>query len=106
FFGHLDVPRMLDGGLDGAMWSITTNPLRPARARWRALRQNLARLRDVIARSAGRMAEVRTVEEYRAARAAGAHACFLTIQGLHAVQGAPAGVRSLPDGVVRPTLLH
>jgi len=105
-FGHLDVPRMLDGGLDGAMWSITTNPLRTARARWRALRRNLARLRDVITRSAGRMVEVRTVSEYRAARARGAHGCFLAIQGLNAVQGAAAGVRSLPDGVVRATLVH
>ena len=25
FFGHLDVPRMFEGGLSGAMWSITTN---------------------------------------------------------------------------------
>jgi membrane dipeptidase len=106
FFGHLDVPRMLDGGLDGAMWSITTNPLRAARARWRGLRRNLARLRDVIARSAGRMVEVRSVEEYRAARAGGAHGCFLAIQGLNAVQAAPGGVRSLPDGIVRATLVH
>ena len=105
-FGHLDVPRMLDGGLDGAMWSITTNPLRSPRARWRALRRNLTRLRDVITRSAGRMVEVQTVGEYRAARARGAHGCFLAIQGLNAVQGAPAGVRSLPDGVVRATLVH
>src|SRR5262249_34132626 len=105
-FGHLDVPRMLDGGLDGAMWSITTNPLRTARARWRALQRNLARLRDVIARSAGRMVEVGSVEEDRAARAGGAHGCFLAIQGLNAVQAAPGGVRSPPDGIVRATLVH
>src|SRR5262249_56202960 len=30
FFGQLDLPRLLAGGLTGAMWSITTNPARPA----------------------------------------------------------------------------
>jgi membrane dipeptidase len=105
-FGHLDVPRMLDGGLHGAMWSITTNPLRTPRARWWVLQRNLARLRDLIARSAGRLVEVRSVEDYRAARARGAHGCFLAIQGLNAVQDAPDGVRSLPDGIVRTTLVH
>lgn len=33
FFGHVDLPRLTDGGLDGAMWSITTNPFRGAAGR-------------------------------------------------------------------------
>jgi membrane dipeptidase len=107
FFGHLDVPRMLDGGLAGAMWSITTNPFRGAASRWRTFRKNLAAVRVFIERSRGRVREVRTLAAYRAARAAGAHACLLAIQGLNAVEGAPAGVLSLPDeGVVRATLVH
>ena len=107
FFGHLDVPRLLDGGLDGAMWSITTNPFRRAAARWRVFLQNLTALRAMIARSGGRLEEVRTSAGYRAARARGAHACLLAIQGLNAVEAAPAGVLSLPDdGVVRATLVH
>ncbi len=107
FFGHLDVPRMIDGGLDGAMWSITTNPLRTPRARWRVFQRNLARLRGLIARSGGRLAEVRTPQGYREARARGAHACLLAIQGLNALEAAPDGVLSLPDdGVVRATLVH
>ncbi len=107
FFGHLDVPRMLDGGLDGAMWSITTNPFRTRAARWRAFQKNLAALRALIARSAGRLLEARTLAGYRAARARGAHACLLAIQGLNALEGAPAGVLSLPDdGIVRATLVH
>ena len=31
---NLDLPRMRDGELKGAMWSITTNPLRTRRGRW------------------------------------------------------------------------
>src|SRR5262245_5878266 len=107
FFGHADVPRLLDGGVDGAMWSITTNPLRSPGARWRAFRRNLDALRGLIARSGGLLEEARTATAYRAARARGAHACLLAIQGLNALEGAPAGVLSLPDdGIVRATLVH
>src|SRR5262245_29867185 len=106
-FGHLDVPRLLDGGLTGAMWSITTNPFRPAASRWGTFQKNLKALRAFIERSQGRVREVRTLAAYRAARAAGAHACLLAIQGLNALEGAPAGVLSLPDeGVVCATLVH
>ena len=107
FFGHLDVPRMCDGGLGGAMWSITTNPFRGIASRWRVFQRNLRALRALIARSQGRLREVRSLAGYRAARADGAHACLLAIQGLNAVEGAPAGVLSLPDdGIVRATLVH
>src|SRR5262245_43230780 len=107
FFGHADVPRLLDGGVDGAMWSITTNPFRGAAARWRVFRRNLDALRALLARSQGLLEEVRTLAAFRAARARGAHACLLAIQGLNALEGAPAGVLSLPDdGIVRATLVH
>jgi len=107
FFGQLDLPRLLAGGLTGAMWSITTNPARRAEVRWRVFLRNLAALRALIARSDGRLEEVRTAAGYRAARARGAHACLLAIQGLNALEAAPEGVLSLPDdGVVRATLVH
>ena len=41
FFGHLDVPRMQEGGVSGAMWSITTNPFRSAKKRWTVFLENL-----------------------------------------------------------------
>lgn len=107
FFGHLDLPRLTDGGLGAAMWSITTNPFRRPRGRWRVFLDNLATLRRLIARSAGRLAEVRNAHQYRTARAAGAHACLLAIQGANAVEGAPGGVASIPDDcIVRATLVH
>ena len=107
FFGHLDLPRMQEGGLSGAMWSITTNPFRPARNRWRVFEKNLARLRELIYRSREQLAEVRTLSEYREARAAGAHACLLSIQGGNALESAPDGIASIPDDVItRVTLIH
>ena len=107
FVGHVDVPRLRDGGLDGAMWSITTNPFRPARSRWRVFLRNLEQLRTIIARSAGALGEARTLREYRAVRARGAHACLPAIQGLNAVAAAPDGVASIPDdAIVRATIVH
>lgn len=106
-FGHADLPRLRDGGLSGAMWSITTNPFRSAARRWQVFLENLAALRALVARSAGRLAEARTLAEYRAARARGAHAVFPAVQGANAFEGAPEGPASIPDGaIVRATLVH
>jgi len=106
-FGHADLPRLRDGGLAGAMWSITTNPLRRPARRWEVFLENLAGLRALVARSGGRLAETRTLAEYRAARARGAHAVFPAVQGANAFDAAPAGPASIPDGaIVRATLIH
>lgn len=107
WFGHADLPRMRDGGIDGAMWSITTNPFRRPSQRWGVFRRNLGVLRGIIARSEGAMVEVKTRREWDVARARGAHGCLVAIQGLNCVTGAPEGVRSLAgDDVVRATLVH
>ncbi|MBI5508124.1 MAG: membrane dipeptidase [Deltaproteobacteria bacterium] len=107
FFGHLDVPRLRDGGVAGGMWSITTNPFRPRPARWRVFEDNVRRLQAIVDRSGGSLRFARSVAEYREVRAAGAHACFLSIQGADALAAAPSGVASVPGGLlVRVTLVH
>ena len=106
FFGHLDLPRMADGGLDGAMWSITTNPFRPAGNRWRSFGRNWDRFQRMVARSKGRLELVTDVAGYRAARARGAHAVLLSVQGANAFEAAPEGVASAPAEMVRTTLVH
>jgi membrane dipeptidase len=107
FFGHMDLFRMADGGLDGAMWSITTNPFRPAGARWRVFQKNLRRFQALVARSKGHLAFARDVREYEAARARGAHAVLLVIQGGNALSAAPDGIGSTPPGLItRVTLVH
>ncbi|MCU0690280.1 MAG: membrane dipeptidase, partial [Polyangiaceae bacterium] len=106
-FGHLDLPRARDGGLSGAMWSITTNPARSVGGRWDAFLRNVAWLRDTVERSQGALRLVRTCSEYRQARATGAIALMLSIQGGHALRGAPHGVASVPDRLLtRVTLVH
>ncbi|HEY8428884.1 MAG TPA: membrane dipeptidase [Sandaracinaceae bacterium] len=104
FFGHLDFPRALDGGLTGAMWSIATNVLRTRRGRWRALQENVRALRARIEGTGGRMEVVRTHAEWKAARARGAHGAMLCVQGGNALEACP-DLGELED-LVRVTVLH
>ena len=107
WFGHLDFPRILDAGLTGAMWAITTNPWRTPGGRWRVFLKNLERIRALIDGGGGLFRVVKTYAEYVEAQAAGAHACLLSIQGGNAIEAAPDGPASIPDDcIVRITLVH
>ena len=108
FFGHLDVPRLRDCAVDGAMWSITTNPFRSAAARWQTYCRNRARLQAMVEASGDQLRFVRDVGEYRAARAAGSHAVLLAIQGGNALQAAPDLHAALAQDrlLTRVTLVH
>ena len=103
FFGHLDFPRALDGGLTGGMWSISTNIARGAEGRWRALRANLTGLRDAL-EATGRIQIVRDHAEWEEARAAGMHGAMLSVQGGNALEAGP-DLSELED-LVRVTLIH
>jgi membrane dipeptidase len=106
FAGHLDLPRMEDAGLTGAMWSVTTNPARPARNRWKTTLANFRRLRRVIEGTRGRVRVAGTYSEWQAVRAAGSHAALLVIQGGNALDAAPEA-ELLPDPALsRVTLVH
>jgi membrane dipeptidase len=107
FFGHLDLPRLTDGGLSGGMWSITTNPFRTASGRWRAFQRNLERIRGAIAETGGRLRLARSAAEYREARADGAHACLLAVQGGNCFDAAPGGLAAVVDrSITRVTIVH
>jgi membrane dipeptidase len=105
--GHIDLPRAKDGGLKGGMWSITTNPFRTARGRWRAFERNLQRLRSVVDDTKGAMRIARTLAEYRDARRSGAHVCLPAVQGGNAFDAAPESIHSVPDRLItRVTIVH
>lgn len=106
-FGHLDFPRAYEGGLTGAMWSITTNPFRTERGRWEVFLENLAHLQSIVDATGGRAEVVKDHASYLAARRRGAHACLLAIQGGNALAAAPEGPASIPgDLITRVTLVH
>ena len=106
FYGQVDLPRVLEAGMTGATWVVTTNPWRRARRRFPVLLANLTRLRGIL-EAHPRVAVVRTAAEYREARAGGLHGAFLGIQGGQALDGEPDAVERLPAGdVLRVTLVH
>jgi membrane dipeptidase len=103
YFGHVDFPRALEGGLTGAMWSIATNVLRPGRTRARHLAENARALAKELD-AHPKMRVVRTHGEWLAARREGLHAALVTVQGGNAFEGAPL---ENPDGLVtRVTVVH
>ena len=106
-FGHLDLPRAIDGGLSGAMWSISTNPLRTIAGRWQAFLRNVEAVRALTEASNGAVALVGNRAEYDACRRRGAVPLMLAIQGGNALEGAPDTlVRTIGDRLIRVTLVH
>ncbi|MBI4818130.1 MAG: membrane dipeptidase [Deltaproteobacteria bacterium] len=104
-YGHADLPRLLEGGLTGAGWSITTNPFRTARGRLRAFSRNLEKLSATL--QAAGTTLVRSFEDYERARRSGAFASFVSIQGGDAWEVVARGEAPVPtDLVSRVTLVH
>ena len=84
FYSQSDVPRLRDAHVGGAVWIVTTNPLRGVRGRRQALLDNLARLEAELV--SGPVAICDSLASYRACRARGEHAAFLGIQGGNALE--------------------
>src|SRR5207237_4893694 len=84
FYSQVDLPRLREAHVTGGLWSITTNPLRPAASRPRVFVENLRRLRAILGSMPDDVALVRDAAGYDAARAAGRHAAFVTVQGANA----------------------
>jgi membrane dipeptidase len=102
FARQADLTRMREVGMAGAVFSVATNPLRPASRRTDTLLANLDRLRGMLA---GAATVVGGSASWRRARAGGRLGCFLAVQGGNAI-GRLADVARLPDDLVRVTLLH
>jgi len=104
-YSQVDLPRFEDARIGSALWSITTNPLRGAQGRARALVDNLENVKSWIAAAPDRWSLVRTADDHSAARARGAHAVFLSIQGGSSLDAVDASV--LRDrALVAVTLVH
>ena len=106
-WGQVDFPRVREAQLSGAVWIVTTNPLRSATGRTRALLGNLDRLGRLFSSVTDDFALVRTAAEYRQARAQGKHAAFVGIQGGNALDAGPESIELLPERLVLlVTLVH
>jgi membrane dipeptidase len=85
--------------------SVTTNPFRTRAGRRRVAFANVARLRALLDQPARGVEVVADLAAYQRARAAGRLACFLAIQGGHAVAAEDLADPALAD-VTRVTLVH
>mgnify|MGYP002010420240 CR=1 FL=1 len=105
FFTHLDIPRIRKNHLNGAMWSITTNPLRFETSRWDIFCKNLDQLRQLCTHS-DEMMWVTNYREYQQAKKANKHACIPSIQGGNAISGGVSKIEEVAKDITRITLLH
>lgn len=111
FFGHLDIPRALSGGLRGAMWSIATNITAPRGSRSARLQRNVERLRATLERDP-HVAVVTNASALASARAEGRHAALITVQGGNAFESRGENGQITcefadPSGTItRVTLVH
>lgn len=106
YFGQVDLPRVRRVGISGAIWVITTNPLRSARGQARNLKQNVADLQSALLRSPHDVGVATTAAEYRALVASGKHAAFIGVQGGNAIGRGKDALAALPAAVIRVTLVH
>jgi len=106
-WGHTDWPRLIEAGFTGVVYDIATNPARPPGDRLRATLRNVARVKERLAMYAAQLAFVRTVSDYRQARAEGRLAHWLSLQGGNAIL-ADLSVLDGPlgDDLHRITLVH
>jgi membrane dipeptidase len=104
---QFDLPRALDGGVNGATWVITTNPLGDARDREAKFFENLDELTALLESPEAGARVVRSAAEYHAARAAGLHAAFIGVQGGNALAHSLDAIDRLSPGIIlRITILH
>ncbi len=102
-YSQVDFPRIRESRVSGAIWSITTNPLRRRRAA--IFDENLAGLNARFAKVPDDIAVCRTASDYRAARAADKHAAFVGIQGGNALDE-PGALDRVADQLIKVTLVH
>ncbi|MCU0668820.1 MAG: membrane dipeptidase [Myxococcota bacterium] len=107
FLSMVDLPRVREARMTGAIWVITTNPLRGPEGRAYACIENIRRLQGIFESVPDEFQVVRNVREYRAAVAAGRHAAFLGIQGGNALDCELGALDRIPDDlIVRITIVH
>jgi membrane dipeptidase len=105
-YSQVDLPRLREARVAGAVWSITTNPVVRASQRGARFEANRQALVSTLT-GAGNVSICRNLADFRAARAADRHAAFLAVQGGNALDGDGALDRAARDGdLLRVTLVH
>ncbi len=106
FCGQVDLPRIQDAGIKGAIWSITTNPLRSSARKPEVLLQNLRSLVSILETDPREAILVRSHSDYVTARLNQKHAVFVGVQGGDVVSYAMPVLGDLASHLIKVTLVH
>jgi membrane dipeptidase len=88
FAGHVDVPRMVDGGMGGQFFGLVSLPLAPrARGTVRTVHEQIDALDLAIQQRPELLCKVRTATELESCRKRGSVAALLGIEGAHSLEG-------------------
>jgi membrane dipeptidase len=88
FCGHVDLPRMRDGGMGAQFFGLVSVPFAPRmRGTARIIHEQIDALVEAIQRQPGALRLVRSASELEACRAEGAVGALLGIEGAHALEG-------------------
>lgn len=105
--GHVDLPRMREGGLDVQFWSIWMGP---TEGRGRAVREAVERIdavHELVRRHPRELALATSVAEVRRAVAGGRIACLMGVEGGHIIEESLPVLRTFHRlGVRYMTLTH
>ena len=108
FGGHVDLPRMRDGGMGAQFFGLVSLPLaQRMKGLARVIHDQIDALGEAIARHPKDLRLVRTAAEIEAARRDGALGALLGIEGAHALEGDLANLDAFARRGVRYLgLLH
>ena len=88
FGGHVDLPRMREGGMGGQFFGLVSLPVaKRMRGLARTIHEQIDALERTIARAPGTLDLVRTSDDLRACQATGRLGALLGIEGAHALEG-------------------
>lgn len=106
FFGHLDLPRMRQGGMGAQFFGLVAIPVLDRKHHATIVRQ-LECVEDTIRRSKGALVPARSSEELERAHREGRIAALLGIEGAHSLEGRAENLDALAARGVRYLgLLH
>ncbi len=87
FGGHIDLPRMLDGGMGAQFFGLVSLPVtRRARGPARVIHEQIDVLDEAIVRRPHALRVARTAKDLEACRAEGSFAALLGIEGAHSLE--------------------
>lgn len=85
--GHVDVPRLIEGGIGAQFFGLVSLPIGQRSGLAVVIDEQIDALEANIRHDPARLVKARTADEIEAARARGAVAALLGIEGAHALEG-------------------